>query len=97
LDIKYWLYQPEQILVVSLPEEYEEKASYISLLLMSAYDKWALPEENCETEEEVEAIYDADCAPFIMDELYKESGLKLDWTLIDDADERDADYICYGM
>jgi hypothetical protein len=97
LEIKYWLYQPEQILVVSIPEEYVKKASYISFILATSYDKWALPEENCETEDEVEAIYDADCAPFIMDELYKESGLKFDWELIDDADERDVDYVLYGM
>lgn len=83
--------------MVNVPEELAKKVSYISLILMSAYDKWALPEENCESEDEVEAVYEADCAPFLIDELYKETGLKLDWTLIDDADADDADYYVEAM
>lgn len=97
MQIKYWLCQPEQILAVNVPEEYAEKVSYISLILMSAYDKWIFPEENCETEDEVEKVYEAEYAPFMIDELYKECGIKLDWTIIDDADADDADYYVEAM
>lgn len=96
MKIKYWMWQPEKMLIVDLPEEYEKDKSYISVLLVGAYSLWMEPEESYD-EETVEEIYDTPCEVFIMNELQKELGYKLNWSVSKREKEKDADYVLMGF
>lgn len=97
LQIKYWMYQPEQMLIVTFPEEYVAKENYISTLLAAIYSIWINPEESYDDEDAIEAVYDAECAIYLMNELQEEYGYKLDWTVSDCENEDDADYTLVGL
>lgn len=97
MQIKYWMYQPEQMLIVTFSEEYVAQKDYISVLLAASYSTWINPEESYDDEDTIEAIYDAECATFIMNDLYESYGHKLDWTVSDGENEEDADYVLVGL
>lgn len=97
MQIKYWMYQPEQMLIVTFPEEYIARENYISTLLAVSYSIWINPEESCDNEDEVKEIYDTDCAIFLMNELHNKYGFKLSWEVSDCYNEEDADYVLVGL
>ena len=92
MDIKFWMHAPEQMLVVHLPEEHKKDKARIVMLLVMAYIAWSNPEEDYDDEDIIEAIYDSDCAEFIISEAQKELEYKLEYT-VEDADKYDADYV----
>ena len=97
MEIKYWMYQPEKMLVVHLPDERKKDKARINMLLVSTYITWSNPEEDYDDEDIIDEIYDSDCAEFIISEAQKELEYKLEYTIEDDADEYDADYILDAM
>lgn len=97
MQIKYWMYAPEQMLVIDLPEERKQDKKRITMLLVGAYTTWSNPEEDYDDEDIIEKIYDSECAEFIIGEAQKELGYKLDYTVEDSKDEDDADYILDSM
>ena len=97
MQIKYWMYQPEQMLVVRLPEERKQDKCHITMILLAAYATWSNPEEDYDDEDVIEAIYDSECAQFIISEAHKELGYQLEYTVENSSDEHDADYILDSM
>lgn len=97
MEIKYWMYQPEKMLIVNLPEERKQDKVRITMLLVEAYTTWSNPEEDYDDEDIIEEIYDSECSAFITGQAQKELEYKLEYTIEDNTDERDADYILDAM
>ena len=93
MEIKYWINATEQMLIVDVPEDRKQDKVRISMLLAEAYTTWSNPEEDYDDEDIVEEIYDSDCVEFITREANKVLEYKLEYTIKDNEDERDADYI----
>jgi hypothetical protein len=83
----------EQMLVIHLSEEHKQDKKLITMLLIEAYATWSNPEEDYDDEDIIEKIYDSECAEFITNEAEKELEYKLEYTIEDDIDKHDADYI----
>lgn len=97
MHIKYWMYQPERMLVVHLPEERRKEENYISALLAGAYSIWISPDESYDDEDVIEEIYDTECEVFLMNELHDTLGYKLNWMVTNCGNENDADYVLVGL
>ena len=93
MEIKYWINATEQMLIVNVPEDRKQDKVRISMLLAEAYTTWSNPEEDYDDEDIVDEIYDSDCVEFITSEANKVLEYKLEYTIQDNEDERDADYI----
>lgn len=93
MQIKYWINATEQMLIVDMPAERKQDKVRISMLLAEAYTTWSNPEEDYDDEDIIEEIYDSECVEFITGEANKALGYKLEYTIEDNENERDADYI----
>ena len=78
---KYWMDEPEKMLIIDLPQESDIR--YINALMDEFYSVWSNPDESYDDEEIVEEIYDMECAVFLMQNLHETLTYKSNWRVED--------------